>query len=36
MCIEGATMRALSQQVSRIEQVIEGGEKLKKLTTPYQ
>ncbi len=35
MCINGATMRALSQQVSRIEQVIEGGEKLKKLTSPY-
>lgn len=36
MCVNGATMRALSQQVSRIEQVIEGGEKLKKMTSPYQ
>ena len=34
MCCNGGTMRALSQQVSRIEQVIEGDKNLKKMT-PY-
>lgn len=36
MCVNGGTMRALSQQVSRIEQVIEGDKNLKqKMTSPY-
>ena len=36
LCVNGSTMKALTQQVSRIEQVLEGGEKPKKMgVSPY-
>ena len=36
MCVQGGTMKAMSQQVSRIEQVIEGDRTLKqKMASPY-
>lgn len=37
LCVNGATMKALTQQVSRIEQVLEGGEKQRRLVgaSPY-
>jgi hypothetical protein len=37
LCVNGSTMKALTQQVSRIEQVLEGGMQQKKLNiSPYQ
>lgn len=36
LCVEGSTMKALTQQVSRIEQVLEGGKDFKKVNmSPY-
>jgi len=36
LCVNGGTMRALTQQVSRIEQVLEGGKDSKKINmSPY-
>ena len=36
LCVNGSTMKALTQQVSRIEQILKGGKKLKKLNpSPY-
>jgi hypothetical protein len=36
LCVEGGTMKALTQQVSRIEQVLEGGKDFKKVNmSPY-
>ena len=37
MCVEGRTMKHLSEQVQRIEQVVEGDKNLlKKMQSPYQ
>ena len=36
LCANGTTMKALTQQVSRVEQIIEDSRKQSKLTTPYQ
>jgi len=36
LCVNGGTMKALTQQVSRIEQVLEGGKEMKKMgVSPY-
>jgi len=36
LCVNGGTMKALTQQVSRIEQVLEGGKDMKKVNmSPY-
>ena len=36
LCVEGTTMKALTQQVSRIEQVLEGGaDRIRKNPSPY-
>jgi len=36
LCVNGGTMKALTQQVSRIEQVLEGGRDMKKVNmSPY-
>ena len=36
LCVNGGTMKALTQQVSRIEQVLEGGRDMKKVnSSPY-
>ena len=35
LCINGVTMKALTQQVSRIEQIIEGDKNIKKVASMY-
>lgn len=35
LCVNGVTMKALTQQVSRIENIIEGDKNLKKSMNPY-
>ena len=35
LCVNGATMKAITQQVSRIEQVIEGDKNIRKVASMY-